>query len=328
VESLSPYNERSRLLSPLEAKARFEGVDDKLWRRLERIFPVRITRSWANRVRSVSGPLGRQVFPVAEELMADPFDVADPVGEEGRMPVPWVVQKHKDRALLLVTRRCHLHCRYCFRRDLDGDPEPSASELEKAVAYLKASGVREVILSGGDPLVLTTPRLASIIDALRPHIPLIRIHSRAPITFPERVDAELVAMLASRGPLWLVVHCNHPDELSEEVSKGLALLVDGGIPLLNQSVLLKGVNDDVEVLTGLSDALLMRRVKPYYLHHPDAVPGGGAFRVTIEEGLALHDALRSRVSGLGLPTYVIDPPQGTGKIPVLQWASKTVTSAQ
>ena len=324
----TPYNERGHLLSPSALKRRFVGIDQALWRRLEGVFPVRVTRSWADRVRSIDGPLGLQVFPVASELDADPLDVADPVGEEGRMPVPWVISKHKDRALLLVTRQCHLHCRYCFRRDLDGESEPSRQTLDAAIAHLRASGVKEVILSGGDPLVLSTPRLRRIIDALRPDIPLIRIHTRAPITCPSRVDSELVVMLQRCAPLWMVVHCNHPAEISVEVASALGRLVDAGIPVLNQSVLLKGVNDDVEVLTELSEALLALRVKPYYLHHPDAVVGGGAFRVTVQEGLALHNALRHRVSGLGLPAYVIDPPEGTGKVPVAEWVANSLPSGE
>ena len=321
---MDTYNEQSRLLSPREAKARFDGVDTSLWRRLESVFPVRITRSWADRMSRADDPLGLQVLPVAAELESFEDDVADPVGEEGRMPHPLVVQKHPDRLLLLVTRRCHLHCRYCFRRDLDGEADPYMAELDSAIDFAVASGVREVILSGGDPLVLKTERLQYILSSLRPSVPKVRIHTRAPVTFPERVDDALVAMLKSHDPVWLVVHCNHPDELSPDVEQALARFVDAGIPVLNQSVLLRGVNDDAEVLAVLSERLLMLRVKPYYLHHPDAVVGGAAFRVSIEEGLALHRALRAKVSGLGLPAYVIDPPDGTGKVPVAEWAANSV----
>ncbi len=323
---MTPYNEQSRLLSPREAKARFERVDLALWRRLETVFPVRVTRSWADRVADVDGPLGRQAFPTEVELEAFPDDVDDPVGEERRMPHPLVVQKHPDRLLLLVTRRCHLHCRYCFRRDLDGDPDPDTREVDSALAYAKSSGVREVILSGGDPLTLRTERLETILSALRPEVVQLRIHTRAPITFPERVDEALVAMLKRHAPLWVVVHANHPDELSADVEQALGRLVDAGIPVLNQSVLLRGVNDNADVLAALSERLLELRVKPYYLHHPDKVVGGAAFRVSIEEGLAVHRALRARVSGLGLPVYVIDPPDGTGKVSVAEWAANSVPS--
>ena len=311
-------------MSSREAKQRFSGIDIGVWKGLRTVFPVRVTRSWGDRITEANDPLGLQVFPDQSELIVDPNDVSDPVGEEKKMPVPWVVQKHADRALLLVTRRCHLHCRYCFRRDLDGQSDPTTDELRTAVDFLHKSGVHEVILSGGDPLILRTPKLLGIIDSLRPQIPQIRIHSRAPITFPKRVDAALVEGLKSRQPVWLIVHVNHPDELSEDVCLGLGRLVDAGIPVLNQSVLLKGVNDDPDVLADLSRALVNLRVKPYYLHHPDAVPGGGRFRVSVEEGLAIHRALRGKVSGMALPQYVIDPPDGTGKVPVAEWVSTSV----
>ncbi len=321
------YNERSPVLSPLEAEERFNGLDVALWRDLEGVFPVRVTRSWSDRVDDPSDPLGRQVFPVASELEGHAGDIPDPVGEEQKMPVPWVVRKHEDRALLLVTRRCHLHCRYCFRRDLDGAGGPTPEELEKAITYLRSSGVREVILSGGDPLFLKDEQLTQIIESLRPAIPLIRIHTRAPITYPSRVSAKLVKQLSSHAPLWVVVHVNHPKELSTEVCEGLGRFVDAGIPVLNQSVLLRGVNDDVDTLTALSERLLELRVRPYYLHHPDAVPGSSSFWVGLEEGLELYQALRGRVSGIGLPQYVIDPPDGTGKIPVAEWVARSVSSA-
>ena len=321
------YNEQSRIVSPSEGKALFPGLDVGLWRRLEAVFPVRVTRSWMDRIRAVDGPLGRQVFPDVAELEGHVDDVKDPVGEEEKMPHPWVVQKHDDRLLILVTRRCHVHCRYCFRRDLDGEQDPTQSELDGAIEFAKGSKVREVILSGGDPLALRTERLDYVLSALRPEVPRLRIHTRAPITFPSRIDDDLVQMLTKHAPLWMVVHCNHPDELSPEVEAGLARLVAAGIPLLNQSVLLRGVNDDVSVLEALSERLLSLRVKPYYLHHPDAVPGGASFRVSVSEGLALHNALRERVGGLGLPAYVIDPPDGTGKVPVAQWAQNWVRSA-
>jgi len=312
------------MMSVAEAVGQFPDVSLEAWKALADVFPVRVTRSWASRVKRATDPLGLQVFPSLAELEPDPLDVPDPVGEEGRMPVPWVVQKHADRLLLVVTRRCHVHCRYCFRRDMDGTGEPTQSEMDVAIQYVKESGVREVILSGGDPLHLPPAKIAQIIDRLRPTVPIIRIHSRAPITFPRVVTDELVQVLSERAPLWFVVHANHADELSDEVVRGIGRLVDAGIPVLNQSVLLRGVNDNVEALVGLVERLVELRVRPYYLHHPDSVPGGGAFRVSIDEGLALHNALRSRVSGIALPQYVIDPPDGTGKVPVAEFRSRSV----
>jgi lysine 2,3-aminomutase len=235
---------------------------------------------------------------------------------------PWVVQKHPDRALLLTTRRCHLHCRYCFRRDQYGPEEPSADELAEALALIRASGVRELILSGGDPLTLSDARLFHIIDAVRPEVPILRLHSRAPITAPARITPALIQGLRERAPVWVLVHCNHPRELSPAVDAALAALVDGGLPVLNQSVLLRGVNDDVDVLVALSEELMRRRVYPYYLHHTDAVPGNAPLRVEVERGLALVRELRQRLSGIGAPLYVIDPPDGSGKIPVEEWAAR------
>jgi len=313
------------MVSASEAAERFPGTDRDAWDRLSRIFPVRISRSWASRVKRTDDPLGLQVFPTQQELKSSPTDVPDPVGEEQRMPIPWIVQKHPDRLLLLVTRRCHVHCRYCFRRDLDGSPDPSDEELETAIAFARKSGAREVILSGGDPLHVRPEKLAAIIDALRPDIPMIRIHSRAPITFPAAVSDRLVSVLSERQPVWFVVHVNHADELSDEVVDGLGRLVDAGIPVLNQAVLLKGVNDNVEALVALVERLVELRVKPYYLHHPDAVPGSSGFRVEMEEGLRLHTALRKRVSGIALPQYVIDPPDGTGKVAVAEYYARSVS---
>jgi lysine 2,3-aminomutase len=308
-----------RLVGRAEALSRFEGLDAALWSAADRLFPVRLTRSWAERVRRADDALGRQVFPHPAELAAAPGDVPDPVGEAGLRPRPFLVQKHADRVLLLVTRHCHLYCRYCFRRDQHDGRDPSESELDEALDWARQSGARELILSGGDPLTLPDSRLFAILDAARPALPVVRIHSRAPITAPDRVTPALVAGLRARAPVWMLVHCNHPDELSPPVLEALGRMVDAGLPVLNQAVLLRGVNDDVDVLVALSDALLRARVFPYYLHHTDPVPGNAAFRVDLEAGLRIYEALRGRLSGIGLPRYVIDPPDGSGKQDVADW---------
>jgi lysine 2,3-aminomutase len=313
---------RGPMISPVEAKRRFPGVDLDAWRRLESVFPVRITRSWADRMSTAADALARQVLPMAEELATAKDDRPDPVGEQGRMPVPWVVQKHDDRALLLVTRRCHVNCRYCFRRELPGAPDPSDSELSDAIQYLCQAGLEEVILSGGDPLALRDEKLVEIIDALRTSVPIIRVHTRAPITAPARVTEQLVSVLAARAPIWVVVHANHPDELSPSVQIALSRMVNAGIPVLNQSVLLKGVNDDPEILARLSRDLVRLRVRPYYLHHPDHAPGSASFRVSMERGLQIMETLRTKLSGVALPTYVIDPPDGSGKRRVVDWVTR------
>jgi lysine 2,3-aminomutase len=296
---------------------------DAAWAPADALFPVRVTRSFWDRIdaENPEDPLARQVLPDLAEL--DPeAGLDDPVGDALRSPIPWVVHKYPDRVLILMTKRCHLYCRYCFRRTFDPAEaeDPTDAELAAAVAYARGAGVDEVILSGGDPLATRDERLLATIDALRPDVPLVRVHTRAPITRPDRVTPQLAAALAARRPLWVVVHCNHPRELSPDVDRALALLVDAGVPVLNQAVLLRGVNDDVDVLAELGLALVRRSVKPYYLHHTDRVRGAGHFAVDVARGLALYRALRARVSGLAVPRYVIDPPDGSGKVDVEVWA--------
>jgi lysine 2,3-aminomutase len=310
----APRNASGRILGRKEAFERFPAVGAAVWDAAHALFPVRITRSWADRIEHARDPLARQVLPDLAELERFADDVADPIGDGRKRPVPWIVQKHPDRALLLVTRRCHLHCRYCFRRDQSG-VDPTGPELDRAIGWILASGVEEVILSGGDPLVLPDDRLGSILDRLAP-IPVRRIHTRAPITAPERVTGGLVRTLAERRPLWVVLHSNHPNELDDAVARGIGKLRDAGLPLLNQSVLLRGVNDDADVLAALCRRLVRLGVAPYYLHHPDAVAGAGHFRISVDEGLRIHADLARRVSGVALPRYVIDPPDGSGKVDV------------
>ena len=311
----APRNASGRILGRKEAIERFPALDRAVWDAAQALFPVRITRSWADRIEHAGDPLARQALPDVGELEARDDDVEDPVGDRQKRPVPWVVQKHADRALLLVTRRCHLHCRYCFRRDQTGPDDPTPAELDRAIDWLLARGLEEVILSGGDPLTLSDDRLSAILDRLA-SVPVRRIHTRAPITAPERVTDRLVGLLAARRPLWLVLHSNHANEIDDAVAAGIRRLRDAGLPLLNQSVLLRGVNDDPDVLAALCRKLVRLGVVPYYLHHPDAVTGAGHFRVPIEEGLRIHAALAERVSGVALPRYVIDPPDGSGKIDV------------
>lgn len=304
----------------------------RVWEAADRLFPVRVTRSWWSRMdpSDPMDPLARQALPSREELIADADDQDDPVGEKALTPVPWVVQKHPDRALLLLTKRCHLYCRYCFRRTHDpGEAEePSAAERDDALRWLAASGVREVILSGGDPLAVRDQVLLDTIDRVRavPSVRWIRIHTRAPVTRPDRITDGLVAALAARGPVWVVIHANHPRELSPEVDDALARLVDAGVPVLNQAVLLRGVNDDAQVLAALFEGLASRRVKPYYLHHTDAVTGNAAFRVHPSVGLALMEDVRTRISGLAMPRYVVDPPDGSGKTDVATWWAARTSS--
>ena len=286
--------------------------------------PVKVPARWRRRLVRLppDHPLALQVLPGPAESMPVPGDLADPVGERGCSPVPLVVRKHADRAVLLVSRRCFLHCRYCFRRGSYTHEEPGSEEIEAALGYLRGAGLAEVILSGGDPLSLPDVRLLAIMDALRPQVPVLRVHTRAPVVAPERVTPALVRSLRQRAPVWVVVHVNCVQELDPEVDQALARLVDAGLPVLNQSVLLRGVNDSVEALEQLSRALVQRRVHPYYLHHPDAARGNGHLRVPLSEGIVLYEALQRRLGGLSLPRYVVDRPDGAGKVDAARYASE------
>ena len=318
---MSKSQKQSPMVSRKEVLQRYPSLKEEGnmsgWQYADSHFPVRITRSWFDRIQSADDPLGKQVLPQPAEMegMDHPSGLSNPVGEKDKMPVPFVVQKHDNRLLLLVSRKCHLHCRYCFRRTLDDLAEPTRSELDQAIDYVLSSGVEEVILSGGDPLFLQDEKLGNILTRLQ-DIPTLRIHTRAPITFPSRVQSRLVSVLNRHPNPWMIIHCNHKRELSSDVRRGLKLLRDAGIPLLNQSVLLKGVNDNATVLAELSIELVRIGVFPYYLHHTDRVIGAEDFYVTKEDGMEIVRSLEQKVSGLALPKYVVDLPDGSGKIPV------------
>jgi lysine 2,3-aminomutase len=267
-------------------------------------------------------PIARQFVPSVREAEIAPEELADPIGDEARSPVKGIVHRYPDRVLLKPLHVCPVYCRFCFRREKvgPGGEALSAHELEAALTYIRdRAEIWEVILTGGDPLMMAPRRLAELIEALDaiPHVAVIRLHSRVPIAEPGRVTDELVAALRpKRAGLWIGVHCNHARELSSAVRGALARLADAGFPLLSQTVLLAGINDDVDILAELMRALVTARVKPYYLHHPDLVRGTGHFRVSIERGQALMKALRGRLSGLAQPTYVLDVPGGHGKVPI------------
>lgn len=307
---------QARVVGRAEALRRLPELAED-WAVADALFPVQITRSFWSRIRldDPADPLAAQVLPDRREAEASPEDLDDPVGDAARSPLPWVVHKYPSRVLLLLTKRCHLYCRYCFRREhKPGDAlDPSPAELEAAIDYALQSGAEEVILSGGDPLATRDALLFEVIDRLRPTIPVIRIHTRAPITAPHRVTPELVAGLAARAPVWVVVHCNHPRELAPDVDSALSRLVEAGVPVLNQAVLLRGVNDDPAVLAELCRQLVRRRVFPYYLHQTDRARGNAHLRVPMHEGRAIYAALRGLVSGVALPRYVLDPDDGSGK---------------
>ena len=275
-----------------------------------------------DRARLADDPIARQFVPSGAETEVAPDELADPIGDEARSPVKGIVHRYPDRVLLKPLHVCPVYCRFCFRREKvgPGGEALSADELAAALAYIRSRPeIWEVILTGGDPLMLAPRRLAELMAALDaiPHVAIVRLHSRVPIVDPERVTGESVrALKPGRVADWLAVPCNHARELAPSTRAALARLADAGLPLMGQTVLLKGVNDTVETLEQLMRALVTARVKPYYLHHPDMVRGTGHFRVSIAEGQALMKALRGRLSGLAQPTYVLDVPGGHGKVPV------------
>jgi lysine 2,3-aminomutase len=265
-------------------------------------------------------PIARQFIPDAAELRVTPEERADPIGDGAHSPVEGIVHRYPDRVLLKAVHVCPVYCRFCFRREMvgpDGLGTLSPAAMERALAYVAAHPeIWEVILTGGDPLVLSPRRLAEIVRRLGEiaHVRVVRVHTRVPVAEPERIDAEMVAALKAGGQaVWVALHANHPRELTREARAACGRLVDGGIPMLSQSVLLRGVNDDAETLAALMRGFVEARVKPYYLHHPDLAPGTAHFRLSIDEGRALAAALRGRLSGMCQPTYVLDIPGGHGK---------------
>jgi lysine 2,3-aminomutase len=268
-------------------------------------------------------PIARQFLPSLDELKTLPEERADPIGDAAHSPVPGIVHRHPDRVLFKVVAACPVYCRFCFRREMIGPGQENAlskQDFDTALAYIAAHPqIWEVILTGGDPFILSPRRMAEITGRLGsiPHVKVIRWHTRVPVTDPQRVSEELVAALKAPGAAsYVAVHANHPREFSPAATVAIARLVDGGVPLVSQSVLLKGVNDDVATLEALMRGFVENRIKPYYLHHPDLAPGTSHFRLGIEEGLVLMRELRARLSGLAMPTYMLDIPGGFGKVPL------------
>jgi lysine 2,3-aminomutase len=267
-------------------------------------------------------PIARQFVPDVRELNHRPEELTDPIGDHRFSPVPGVVHRYPDRALLKLTHVCPVYCRFCFRRETvgpNGPPALSGPALDAALSYIAGrSAIREVILTGGDPFMLSPRRIADVSRRLGAvsHVKVLRWHTRVPVAEPARITAALVAALRCAGKaVYVAVHANHPRELTEAARTACARIVDAGIPMVSQTVLLRGVNNDVETLCALMRALVEMRIKPYYLHHPDLAPGTSHFRITLAEGRELMRALRGRLSGLAQPTYVVDIPGGYGKVP-------------
>jgi lysine 2,3-aminomutase len=267
-------------------------------------------------------PIARQFVPDLRELDTAALERPDPIGDAAYSPVKGIVHRYPDRLLLTPLLHCPVYCRFCFRRERVGGPEKALdeAELRAALDYIRAHPeVWEVVITGGDPLMLSPPRLAAMMQALDdiPHVQIVRLHSRIPVADPARITDEMIAALQiERATVWLAVHCNHAKELSSPAVAALRALSRAGIPLLGQTVLLRGVNDKAETLEALFRALVANRVKPYYLHQLDLAAGTDHFRVPVEQGRALMRELRGRVSGVCQPTYILDIPGGHGKVPI------------
>jgi lysine 2,3-aminomutase len=267
-----------------------------------------------------SCPIRLQAIPRADEADVRDEELRDPLGEDSRLAAPCVVHKYPDRVLLLVVDRCGIYCRHCNRRRLvGGDDPPTSADLDAGIAYIaRTRRVRDVLLSGGDPLVLATKKLAAIVARLRaiPHVETIRIGTRMPVVCPMRVDAELVAALRAHQPIFVNTHFNHVKELTTDARAACERLVDAGIPVGNQTVLLRGVNSSVRSLRALMRALLRARVRPYYLFQGDTVIGTDHLRTPVEAAIELHRGLRGWINGMAVPHLVLDAPGGGGKVPL------------
>ncbi len=284
-------------------------------------YPMRITPHVLKTIRYKGDPIWLQVVPNAGELDVN-FDMQDdPLNEEGDMVVPHLVHRYPDRVLLFVTNQCPIYCRFCTRKRFVGSPGGTITPeaIDVVAGYIQRHPeIRDIIFSGGDPLLLVDSLLDRLLSTLRaiPHLEIIRLGSRVPGTLPSRITPELCAMLKRYHPLYMNLHFNHPDEITPEVAEACGRLADAGIPLGSQTVLLKGVNDDPAVMKQLVQRLLRIRVKPYYLYQADLVTGTNQFRTTVETGLGILRALHGHTSGMAIPRYVIDAPGGGGKITV------------
>lgn len=308
------------LITPEQLAARF-SIDPAPLRAVAARYPLRITPHYLGLIQKPGDPIWRQCVPEPCELAVDDLP-EDSLNESSFSPLPAVVHRYPDRALLLVSGQCAGYCRFCTRKNRVGTAALafSAEQILAGIDYVAATpAIRDVILTGGDPLLLPDDTLEELLQRLHtiPHVEMIRIGSRVPVTLPERITPQLCRLLARFQPLYLNTHFNHPRELVAASFEACARLADAGLPLGNQTVLLRGVNDDPEVMIELCRGLLKMRVRPYYLHHLDQARGTAHFRVPVERGLEIVAAMRGRVSGLGIPQYVVDPPGGQGKVPLL-----------
>jgi len=287
--------------------------------------PVAVTPYYASLLDEidVNHPLRRMAVPVVDECFRAAEEDDDPLGEEHDRPVPGIVHRYPDRVLFLVTDSCATYCRYCTRSRIFGSRRKHLQNIdhwESAIAYIKENTkIRDVLLSGGDPLTLSDSKLEWLLSRLKaiPHVEIIRIGTKVPVVMPQRITPKLIYTLKRFHPLWMSIHVNHPDEITPEMSQACIRLANAGIPLGSQTVLLHKINDRLETMKRLVLGLLKIRVKPYYLYQCDPIPGSSHFRTSVKTGLDLIDGLRGHTTGYAVPTYVIDAPGGGGKIPLL-----------
>jgi lysine 2,3-aminomutase len=283
-------------------------------------YPMRINPYYLSLISEKDDPVWKQAIPDERELN-DPLFTDDPLNEEFQSPVPGLTHRYPDRVLFLVSNHCAMYCRHCMRKRKVGRPGVvTAATIDQGIDYITSNpAVKDVLLSGGDPLMLENEAIESLLSRLRriKHLDIIRIHTRMPCTLPQRITPDLVNILKQFHPLYINTQFNHPAEITPQATAACALLANAGIPLGCQSVLLKGVNDDPAVMQQLMRMLLRIRVKPYYIHHGDPIKGTGHFRTAIETGIRIMKSLRGRISGMGVPHYMIDLPGGGGKVPLL-----------
>lgn len=309
-----------RSVTTAEELARRFGVDPHPLQPVIDRYPLKITPGYLDLIETVGDPIWRQCVPDVLELEAD--GLVDPLAEEAHSPVPAIIHRYPDRVIVLASNNCAGYCRFCTRKRKVGSNDHGVSfrQLREGIDYIAGDDrIHDVILSGGDPLVLPDSVLEDLLARLHtiPHVEMIRIGSRVPVTLPERITPALCAMLKKYAPLYLNTHFNHPRELTPDATAACALLVDSGIVLGNQTVLLRGVNDDAVTMTKLLRGLLRIRVRPYYLHQMDLVQGAAHFRTPVQTGLDIIRALRGPVSGMACPHFVVDLPGGKGKAPLL-----------
>jgi len=320
-----------RSLKSPEEIARFFNLNADKVRKIAQLFRVQISPYYAGLIKANGDAIYRQVVPDEAEL-EESQGTADPLSEDEDSPVPSIIHRYPDRVLFLVSHLCASYCRFCTRKRKVGDPgKIHPRDIEDGLAYIRSHReIRDVIISGGDPLMLGDRKLEIILKSLReiPHVEILRIGTRIPCYLPQRVTPKLTAMLKKYHPLYINVHFNHPDEITPESARALNLLADAGIPLGNQTVLLRGVNDDPAVMKALMQKLLTVRVRPYYIYQADYVKGTAHLRTTVEKGIEIMDSLRGWTSGLAVPYFVIDAPGGGGKIPILPSYIQSISDEQ